>query len=99
MRLYTNYKWILLVISFLVAMQIAGHSFSQPQETVYLMTAGKRTEISPQEAAVIVQRSVGGRVLSVNHESSHYRVKILNSKGHIQIITVDARSGAILSTR
>ncbi|MDT8363324.1 MAG: PepSY domain-containing protein [Nitrosomonas sp.] len=62
------------------------------------MTA-KRTGISPQEAAAIAQRSIGGRVLSVSHESPHYRVKILNTKGNIQVVTVDARSGAILSAR
>jgi uncharacterized membrane protein YkoI len=80
-------------------MQIAGYSFSQPQGMVYLKTVDKRTRISPQEAAAIVQQSIGGRVLSVNMDSSGYRVKILNNKGHIQIVTVDVLSGAILSTR
>lgn len=67
--------------------------------TAYLMASGKHVEISPQEAAAIVQRSVGGRILSISRESSRYRVKILNDNGHIQIVTVDVHSGAILSTR
>jgi len=99
MSLYTRYKWLLLLSFFLVAIQIAEYSFSRPQGVDYLMTVSKHTDISPQEAAAIVQQSVGGRVLSVSHESSHYRVKVLNDRGHIQIITVDARSGAILSAR
>ncbi len=77
-------------------MQIAGYSFSQPQG---MEAVDKRTEISPQEAAAVVQQSIGGRVLSVNMDSSGYRVKILNNKGHIQIVTVDILSGAILPTR
>ena len=99
MNLYARYKWLLFASFFIGAIQIAQVSFSQPQDTVYWMTVSQRSEISPQEAAAIVQRSVGGRVLSVNHESSRYRVKILNDRGHIQIVTVDARNGTILSTR
>lgn len=99
MSLYSRYKWLRFVSFFLVAMQISGYSFSQPQSTVYRMAVSQRSEISPQQAAAIVQQSVGGRILSVHLESSHYRVKILNDKGHIQIVTVDIRSGAILSTR
>ncbi|MFZ1711468.1 MAG: hypothetical protein WAT53_00175 [Nitrosomonas sp.] len=99
MNLYAWCKLFLFFSFFLIAMQIAGYSFSQPQGMVYLKTADNRTRISPQEAAVIVQQSIGGRVLSVNMDSSGYRVKILNNKGHIQIVTVDVLSGAILSTR
>lgn len=99
MNLYLKYKWLLLSGFFLVAMQIPQYSFSQPHGTGYWMIATRPTGISPQEAAAIAQRAIGGRVLSVNRDSSHYRIKILNDKGHIQVVTVDAGSGAVLSTR
>ncbi len=99
MNLYLKYKWLLLFSFFLVAMQIPQYSFSQLQGTVYWMTATKSAGISPQEAAAIAQRSIGGRILSIDRDASHYRIKILNDKGHIQVVTVDVDSGVILSTR
>ena len=50
-------------------------------------------EISQQQAAQIAQQAFSGRVLSIKLSGNHYRVKLLNSKGQVRIISVDANSG------
>lgn len=50
-------------------------------------------EISQQQAADIAQNQFSGRVLSVKLSGQEYRVKLLNRKGQVRVVRVDAKSG------
>lgn len=49
--------------------------------------------ISKQQAAESAQQVHAGRVLSVKLKKSFYRVKILNAKGQVRVVRVNAKNG------
>lgn len=51
--------------------------------------------ISKQEASASAQQAYSGRVLSVKLKKSTYKVKIINSKGQVRVIKVNASNGKI----
>ena len=57
--------------------------------------------ISAQQAAAMVTRQYGGKVISVNVNRRKngvvYGVKILQDSGHIRTVNVDGQTGAILN--
>lgn len=98
MRRLLNY--LLIMGAILAPAPGAGTASAQPYAVQFLSVSNARqSEISQQKAAAIAQKHVNGRVLSVSRSASNYRVKILNRKGNIQVVTVNASDGAILSTR
>ena len=60
---------------------------------------GRLAQISSNDAADLVQRRTGGRVLAVQaqRESGReiYRVKVLTPQGEVRIVLVDAVSGSM----
>jgi uncharacterized membrane protein YkoI len=56
--------------------------------------------ISAEQASNIAKQGKDSKVLKISKKSEgnreYYRIKLLSSKGHVQIILVDARSGAII---
>mgnify|MGYP003571967938 FL=1 len=68
-----------------------------------LQLAANQANLSPRDAAAIAQRQLNGRVLGVNRSDAGgrptYRVKILSPQGDVRTITIDATSGAVISTR
>ena len=72
---------------------VSGESFAQMKLTSELNHA--QTEISQQQAVTIAQRYTHGRLLSVQRTDDHYRIKILNHKGAVHIVTINAKSGAV----
>jgi uncharacterized membrane protein YkoI len=100
MHFRSNYLLLIGFLSLLGSIQNTGAVFAQNQLTHFLYAANNRQAgISQQEAAAIAQRYVNGRILSISRSSSNYRVKILNNKGNIQVVTVSASDGTVLSTR
>lgn len=53
------------------------------------------SNISKQEASASAQQAYSGRVLSVKLKKATYKVKIINSKGQVRVIKVDANNGKI----
>lgn len=51
--------------------------------------------ISASEAAQIVQRKTGARVLDAQPVRGGYRVKVLTSQGEVRVYFVDAETGAM----
>lgn len=91
---------LLFMGTILAPLPSAGIASAQPYTTHFLSVSNARqAEISQQKAVAIAQKHVNGRVLSVSRSASSYRVKILNRKGNIQVVTVNASDGVILSTR
>lgn len=60
-----------------------------------------RARISASQAAALVQRQYGGKVMNVQTRNSNggviYSVKILSSSGHMRTVNVDGQSGSILN--
>lgn len=65
------------------------------QSPVYAADQG----ISKQQAMNIAQKKSPGRVLSVKHKGSQYRVKTLNTRGEVRIIVIDSKTGKVISGR
>ena len=61
---------------------------------------GMAQDISSSEAAAIVRKQTGGRVLSVRPQNRDqirgYRVKVLLPKGRVRYFVVDGRTGRVV---
>jgi uncharacterized membrane protein YkoI len=61
----------------------------------------RQAQISPAQAAAIVERAYGGRVMNVQARQGRsgviYSVKILQDSGHMRTVNVDGQTGAILN--
>ncbi|MBK7364499.1 MAG: PepSY domain-containing protein [Nitrosomonas sp.] len=81
-----------LVVMMLIVL-VSGKSFAQIKLTSEL--SHEQAEISQQQAVSIAQRNTQGRLLSVQRADDHYRIKILNHKGAVHIVTINTKSGEI----
>ena len=61
--------------------------------------AEQEVNVSKQQAVNIAQQYYPGRVLAVKLKGNLYQVKTLNDSGEVRIITVDAKTGKVLSER
>ena len=52
--------------------------------------------ISKQQAMEIAQQRHPGRVLGIKHKGHAYRVRILNARGDVRTIIVNAQSGKVV---
>lgn len=52
--------------------------------------------ISKQQAVEIATQKHPGRVLAVNKKDNKYRVKIINERGQVQFIHIDAKTGKVM---
>lgn len=82
---------VLVVMMLMVV--VPGKSFTQAKLMSEL--SHEQAEISQHQAVTIAQRYTQGRLLSVQRADDHYRIKILNHKGAVHIVTINAKSGEI----
>jgi uncharacterized membrane protein YkoI len=61
--------------------------------------AESEISVSKQQAVNIAQQFYPGRVLAVKLKGNIYQVKTLNDSGEVRIITVDAKTGQVLSDK
>lgn len=81
-----------LVVMMLMIL-VSGKSFAQVKLTSEL--SHESAEISQQQAVTIAQRHIQGRLLSVQRTDDHYRIKILNHKGAVHIVTINVKTGEV----
>jgi len=81
-----------LVVMLWVAL-VSGESFAQMKLASEL--SDEQIQISQQQAVTIAQRYTHGRLLSVQRMDDHYRIKILNHKGAVHIVTINAKNGEV----
>lgn len=94
----------LLIISMLfliIASNVqAGIHHLENNFTLAYASENKSKLISSQQAARLVKRQYGGKILKVQSVGSaskpYYRVKVLKDSGHIISVKVDANSGRIV---
>ena len=78
----------LLAFTLVLTLSSAGVSLAAPE-----------TNVSKQQAVNIAQQYYPGRVLAVKLKGDIYQVKTLSDNGEVRIITVDAKTGKILSEK
>ena len=78
----------LLTFTLVLTLSSAGVSLAEPE-----------FDVSKQQAVNIAQQYYPGRVLAVKLKGDIYQVKTLNDSGEVRIITVDAKTGKILSEK
>ena len=78
----------LLAFTLVLTLSSAGVSLAAPE-----------TSVSKQQAVNVAQQYYPGRVLAVKLKGDSYQVKTLSDSGEVRIITVDAKTGKILSEK
>jgi len=73
-------------------------AFTRTLCAALLLAAGSAwADLSRDDAAAAAQRSVGGRVLSVEKADAGgraaWRVKIVTARGEVRVVLIDATSG------
>ncbi len=81
-------KWLLIVVLVLPA------GFAQAQNA-----DNAKPEVSRDRAVTIARSVVDGRVLSVQKRSGVWLVKMLTEQGAVHIVSIDAATAEVLSTR
>ena len=88
--------WILLCCAMLVA-PLAHAAPAAAEPAVWQLAQAGRARVSLNEAADLVQRRTGGRVLSAQAAQEGgrevYRIKVLTANGEVRIVRVDAATG------
>jgi len=84
---------------FLMSFMFQATAGQQHSHSAQPLTSNQQTSISQQKAIVIAQQHFSGRVLAINHVDDTYRIKILNQKGIIHTVVINATDGTILPTR
>lgn len=84
---------------FLMSFMFQATAGQQHSPSAQPLTSAQQTGISQQKAIVIAQQHFSGRVLAINHMDDTYRIKILNQKGIIHTVVINATDGTILPTR
>ncbi len=94
-------SWTLIALLMFSTDGFAVHSpltRSPLTDSRWLVEVQKR-DIGPDGAATAVRRATGGRVLTVTRTSKNtrgpYKVKVLLKGGRMQVLRVDAVSGAL----
>ena len=63
------------------------------------LAQARQKRLSLSEAADLVQRQTGGRVLSAQASNEQgrevYRIKVLTSSGEVRVVLVDASTGSM----
>jgi len=55
----------------------------------------KQPEVSKEQAASLAQQRYPGKILKVQAESQHYRVRIIQADGRVITVLVDNRTGRV----
>lgn len=55
----------------------------------------KQPEVTKEQAASLAQQRYPGKILKVQTESHHYRVRLLQADGRVITVLVDNRTGRV----
>jgi uncharacterized membrane protein YkoI len=95
---------LLTFIALLFLLVLSDTTYAQSGTFIQPKGIAKNTSTlkvySAQQAAKLVKRRIGGKILKVNKHtvngSSGYRVKLIKKNGHIVSVLVDAKSGRVM---
>lgn len=78
----------LCVCTMFVGMMISTNSLAQ--------TSNTNNKVDQQKAIATAKKTVKGKVLKVDRQQQHYRVKMLNPQGRVVSVNVDRQSGQVM---
>ncbi|MDX1676982.1 PepSY domain-containing protein [Arsukibacterium sp.] len=55
----------------------------------------KQPDISKEQAATLAQQRYPGKILKVQTESRHYRIRLMQADGRVITVRVDNRTGRV----
>ncbi|WP_440873826.1 PepSY domain-containing protein [Thalassotalea sp. PLHSN55] len=89
--------WLVIIISVFITGSLSESAWADTRNKKPPIAAKNKLKIkSPQQAAQLVKRRTGGKILKVRPSGKNsYQVKVLKENGHIVSMSVDASSGRI----
>lgn len=94
MYIFIN-TWLVITLFIISVPQIAAQHIDAG---ILLKVNNAQPSISKQKATSIAQQHIKGRVLSVELVNDAYRVKILSDSGSVHVLSINASSGAVISS-
>lgn len=82
---------LLLLSSFLMS----AHLFAAPPSEPVVKTPTKTTTVGKRQAMQIVKNEYPGQVLKVKEKESHFKVRVLQPKGHVVDLKVNKADGKV----
>ncbi|BBL34031.1 hypothetical protein Nstercoris_00260 [Nitrosomonas stercoris] len=94
-------KWQQMLLIGLIMTAAMTNVFARGHDTTrgHNRANSATNAISQQQAMAIAQRHFRGRVLAINRAGNQYRIKILSDRGSVHAVSIDAQTGAVISTR
>jgi len=90
-------RYPLPVLLLCALLQPAAQAFDSPSGQWQLAQAGRPAGLTLSEAADLVQKRTGGRILSAQalreQGRDRYRIKVLTPQGEVRVVLVDAATG------
>jgi len=87
-------KGVLLVAGFSLGCSTLAYAQSANSNTS--TTTNAEPKVNQQQAIAKAKQSVQGKVLKVDRNKEHYRVKMLNQKGRVISVNVNKQSGKVM---
>ena len=87
-------KGVLLVAVFSLGCSTLAYAQSANSNTS--TTTNAEPKVNQQQAIAKAKQSVQGKVLKVDRNKEHYRVKMLNQKGRVISVNVNKQSGKVM---
>ena len=84
----------LLVVAFSLGCSTLAYAQSANSNTS--TTTNAEPKVNQQQAIAKAKQSVQGKVLKVDRNKEHYRVKMLNQKGCVISVNVNKQSGKVM---
>lgn len=94
-------RWLVIIWLALTLGSFHQLASAEPRRDQSNQEERPRARISASQAAAIVAKRYGGKVMNVSTRQSGggviYGVKILQNSGHMRTVNVDGQTGAILN--
>jgi uncharacterized protein YpmB len=71
-------------------------AYAQSANSHTSSTTNAEPKVNQQQAIAKAKQSVQGKVLKVDRNKEHYRVKMLNQKGRVISVNVNKQSGKVM---
>lgn len=71
-------------------------AYAQSANSNTSTTTNAEPKVNQQQAIAKAKQSVQGKVLKVDRNKEHYRVKMLNQKGRVISVNVNKQSGKVM---
>lgn len=71
-----------------ISLLLSANSFAQSNQS--------NKSVEPQKAIATAKKSVKGKVLKIDRQKEHYRVKMLNPQGRVVSVRINRQSGKVM---